>query len=78
MPTKEAEKHAREVDRLREQCSICKLWRPDTPTRDCDVRRKLVTYDSDVAWKHKHLFFNEPGMHCKMFQPKEAKLHGVR
>ena len=78
MAETQAEIHAREIDRLREQCSTCRRWKPNTPTKDCDIRKKLVTDDNQVAWKHKHLFFHQPGMHCKMYQPKEAKLHGVR
>ena len=65
-------KHAREVDALREQCDKCKLYRPSTPTKDCDVRRKLVKEDSEIAWKHKHLFMHSNG-HCKMFKIKETK-----
>lgn len=62
------ERHAREVENLAAQCNRCKLWKPKTPTKDCDVRRKLVTQDSEVAWKHRHLFFN--GNKCKMFKEK--------
>ena len=62
-------RHARKVDNLKEQCKTCKLWKPKTPTKDCDIRRKLVTDDSEVAWKHRHLFFT--GNRCKMY--KEAK-----
>lgn len=65
-------KHAREIDALKEQCGICKLYKPSTPTKDCDVRRKLVKEDSPVAWKHKHLFLHTNG-HCKMHRPKETK-----
>lgn len=61
-------KHAREIDILKEQCNQCKLWRPSTPTKDCAVREKLVKNDSEVAWKHRHLFLN--GLKCKMFQKK--------
>lgn len=69
-------RHAREVDKLKEQCDRCKLKRPDTPTKDCAIRVKLVVDDSEVGWKHRHLFLD--GLKCKMHQPKEAKLHGVR
>lgn len=62
-------KHAREVDRLAEQCSICKLRKPNTPTKDCAVRIKLVVQDSEVGWSKKHLFLHTDG-HCKMFQMK--------
>lgn len=61
--------HAWEVDALKQQCSICKLSRPKTPTKDCDIKIKLTVTDSDVAWKHKHLFLHTDG-HCKMFKPK--------
>lgn len=63
------EVHAREVDNLREQCERCEMNRPKTPTKDCDVKIKLVQKDSQVAWKHKHLFFN--GNKCKMFKEKK-------
>lgn len=62
-------KHAREIDRLAQQCSVCKLRKPSTPTKDCAVRLKLVVNDSKVAWKHRHLFLHSNG-HCKMFQEK--------
>lgn len=65
-------RHAREVDRLKEQCNNCKLWRPNTPTKDCAVREKLVTKDSEVGWKNKYLFLTD-GNTCKMFQRKETK-----
>lgn len=65
-------RHAREIDRLKQQCDVCKLWRPTTPTKDCAVREKLVTKDSKVAWDKKHLFLHSNG-HCKMFQPKEMR-----
>ena len=58
-----------EFDALNEQCHKCKLRRPDTPTKDCNIRRKLITEQSPVAWKHKHLFFVQ-GNKCKMFQGK--------
>jgi len=61
-------RHAREIDALNAQCGRCKLKRPDTPTKDCAVRIKLVVDDSEVAWKHRHLFLN--GRKCKMFQEK--------
>ena len=66
-----AVRHAREMDALRQQCNICKLKKPNTPTKDCAVRIKLIVEDSKVAWKHRHLFFHSgPGNHCKMFQEK--------
>ena len=61
-------KHAREIDAVKAQCDRCKLRRPDTPTKDCAVRLKLVVNDSDVAWKHRHLFLN--GLKCKMYKEK--------
>ena len=61
-------RHAREVDALKAQCETCKLWKPKTPTKDCDIRRKLVKDDSPVAWKHRHLFLT--GNKCKMYQVK--------
>lgn len=62
-------KHARELDALRQQCDICKLNKPKTPTKDCDIKIKLVINDSKVGWKHKHLFLHTDG-HCKMFKQK--------
>ena len=64
--------HARAVDRVRMQCAICKRNKPDTPTKDCDIKVKLVVKDSDVAWKHKHLFLTLQG-ECKMFKIKDSK-----
>jgi len=61
-------KHAREVDALKAQCDKCKLWKPKTPTKDCAIRKKLITDDSEIGWKHRHLFLN--GLKCKMFQEK--------
>ena len=61
-------KHAREVDAIRQQCDVCALNRPKTPTKDCAIKHKLVIEDSKVAWKHKHLFINMG--HCKMFKAK--------
>lgn len=65
-------RHAREVDMLNQQCHVCKLRKPDTPTKDCAVRIKLVVQDSKIGWDKKHLFLHSNG-HCKMFQPKETK-----
>ena len=62
-------KHARAVDALKAQCDVCKLNKPKTPTKDCAVRIKLVVNDSEVGWKHKHLFLANNGR-CKMFQEK--------
>lgn len=61
-------RHAREIDKLKEQCDRCKLKKPNTPTKDCAVRLKLVVNDSEVGWKHRNLFLN--GIKCKMFQEK--------
>ena len=65
-----AEAHKRELYNLADQCKECKLRRPNTPTKDCNIHKKLVVDDSPVAWKHKHLFFvNKGGVQmCKMFQ----------
>ena len=62
-------KHAREVDRLKQQCDVCDMNRPKTPTKDCAIKHKLVINDSEVGWKHKHLFLHTNG-HCKMFKEK--------
>lgn len=67
------QRHIAERDNLAQQCSICKRRKPETPTKDCDVRVKLIVKDSEVGWKHKHLFLHTDG-HCKMFMPKEVKL----
>ena len=62
-------KHAREVDKLRQQCDVCDMNRPKTPTKDCAIKHKLVINDSEVGWKHRHLFLNVNGS-CKMFKEK--------
>lgn len=62
-------KHAREVDYLAAQCDVCKLKKPNTPTKDCAIRIKLIVDDSPVGWEKKHLFLHTNG-HCKMFQEK--------
>lgn len=68
------EKLARNVDRLKEQCEECKLGKKDIgPRSGCEIRKKLVIDQSEVAWKHKHLFFDGNGK-CKMFQPKKASV----
>lgn len=68
----EAEKRADAIDALRRQCDQCKLGaKPIGPKSGCEVRKKLVIDQSDVAWKNKHLFFDDKGM-CKMAQPKKA------
>ena len=61
-----------EFDRLNDMCHACKLRRPETPTKDCNIRRKLIVEQSPVAWKHKHLFFVNGK--CKMFKPVEKKI----
>ena len=75
MPTRiQAELRADEVDMLRRQCSECKLGAKDiTPRGGCEVRKKLVIDQSEVAWSHKQLFFDDRGK-CKMFQEKERKV----
>ena len=65
-------KHAREIDKLNSYCMQCKLRRPDTPTKDCAVRIKLVVEDSNVAWRNKYLFFDDNGI-CKMFAKKDGR-----
>lgn len=62
-------KHARQVDNLRQQCIVCALNKPKTPTKDCAIKHKLVINDSKVGWKNKHLFLHSDG-HCKMFKEK--------
>lgn len=59
-----------QYDNLNEQCHACKLRRPETPTKDCNIRVKLIVNKSPVGWKLKHLFMPD-GKHCKMFKPKE-------
>lgn len=67
----EAVERADAVDALRRQCEECKLGDKDIgPRSGCEVRKKLVIDQSDVAWKHKHLFFDRAGK-CKMFIPKK-------
>ena len=63
-------KHADAIDALRRQCEECKLGKkPIGPKSGCEVRKKLIIDQSPVAWKHKHLFFDNKGK-CKMFQEK--------
>jgi len=55
---------------LKEQCDGCKLGtKPIGPRSGCEVKKKLVVDKSEVAWKHKHLFFDSYG-NCKMFKPR--------
>ena len=69
----EAEKRADAIDALRKQCEECKLGsKPIGPKSGCEVRKKLVIDQSEVAWKNKHLFFDANG-NCKMLQKKEKK-----
>lgn len=68
VPNKET-RHAREIDWLNEQCNRCKLKKPNTPTKDCQVRVKMIVEDSELYWKKKHLFMDRH--RCKMF--KEAR-----
>lgn len=67
-----AEEHAREVDRLKLQCDVCRLYKPNNVHGGCEVRYKLVSQDSPVAWKNRHLFFRDNG-DCKMFSPKVTR-----
>lgn len=67
-PSVQEQKHVRELYELAEQCKQCKFRRPKTPTKDCNIHRKLVVEDSPVAWKHRHLFLYNGGNVCKMFK----------
>ena len=68
---KNKEQHALEVDALLRQCKTCKFDGFTTAGNSrCDVKKKLVIDDNDVAWKHKHLFFNKDGS-CKLYQVKK-------
>jgi len=60
---------AREMakDALRRQCKECKLGDKMGPRSGCEVRKKLILDDNDVAWKNKHLFFDGNGK-CKMYK----------
>lgn len=70
----EMEQRADAIDALRKQCEECKLGKKEIgPKSGCEVRKKLVIDQNDVAWKHKHLFFDRSGK-CKMFQPKKASV----
>lgn len=65
----------KDVYALKEQCDTCKLGKKEIgPRSGCDVKKKLVIDRSEVAWKHKHLFFKQNG-ECKMRQPIEVKLN---
>ena len=65
---------AQEVDSLKRQCDACKLGQKEIgPRSGCDIKKKLVVDQNEVAWKHKHLFF-KPNGECKMRQPIERKL----
>lgn len=66
-----AEIHAKDVDALKAQCDNCKRYKPDNVHGGCEIRYKLIVEDSNVAWKHKQLFFNFPGMKCKQFSRKK-------
>ena len=65
------QKHKAELYDLAEQCKRCRFRRPKTPTKDCQIHRKLVVDDSPIAWKHKKLFMPD-GRHCKQFQEGEG------
>lgn len=68
------EKLARNVDNLKKQCEECKLGKKDIgPRSGCEVRKKLVIDQNEVAWKYKHLFFDDKGK-CKMFKPAKASI----
>jgi len=66
------EAHAAEIDALAEQCKECRLNRAETPTKDCEVKIKLIKHDAPMAWKHKHLFLDGHGS-CKMFKPADKR-----
>ena len=68
---KNPEYHMLEIDALTRQCRTCKFnGFTDTLRSRCDVKKKLVIDDNDVAWKHKHLFLNNDGS-CKMYKEKK-------
>ena len=67
-----ASDHEKDRANLKGQCIECRLNRPATPTRDCEIKKKLIDHDSQIGWKNKHLFLNERGM-CKMFKPVDEK-----
>lgn len=71
----EKEQRADDIDALRRQCEECKLGKkPIGPKSGCEIRKKLTIDQSEVAWKNKHLFFDDKGR-CKMFRPvKESRL----
>lgn len=69
IPPSKEELHAKEVDALKEQCDTCKLYKKDNKHGGCEVRWKLVSQDSDVAWKKKTLFLDRNG-NCKMYQKR--------
>lgn len=61
---------ARKVDNLQRQCEKCMLGKkPIGPKSGCEVRKKLVVDQSEVAWKHEHLFIKDGN--CKMFHPEK-------
>jgi len=64
-----AELHAMRKDMLRRQCETCKIGDKMGPKSGCEIRKKLIIDDSQVAWKNKHLFFDDKGK-CKMYKEK--------
>lgn len=68
------EQKADAIDALRKQCDECKLGKkPIGPKSGCEVRKKLVIDQSEVAWKNKHLFFDNKGT-CKIFKPRKESI----
>ena len=63
------ELHALQVDNLRRQCDMCKIYKPDNKHDGCEIKYKLINNDNKVAWKHKDLFIDSNG-NCKMFKEK--------
>lgn len=58
------------LDSLRAQCETCALGKKAIgPRSGCDLRKKLIIDKSEVAWKHKHLFFDSHGK-CKMWKER--------
>ena len=64
--------HAREIDAMAEQCYDCRFNKPQTPTKDCEIKIKLIKHDAPMAWKHRHLFLNGDGG-CKKFQAADKR-----
>lgn len=65
------EKYAKSIDALKRQCDKCKIGKKKIgPKSGCDLRKKLIIEQSEIAWEHKKLFLNDKDK-CTMFQPKE-------